>query len=1378
MRRVLKWAGGIVAALVLAIVLAIGAIDTGPGRRFVVDRIAELAPKTGLRIRIGRIEGSIWGAARLRDVRLYDTKGLWLEAPEIGLDWRPLAWARNRLDIRSLTSNLVILHRSPVFNPTGQQGPILPGFDIAIGRLDARLRLEPGIAGTRRLARIVGRADVRDARALIDATATAVGGDRLAVMLDAAPDDGRFDLEARIAAPANGTIGGMLGTTRPIAGIVTGKGDWRAWAGTARLDVSGRRAADLALTAKAGRYGLDGFVAPAPFVDGKVQRLTAPRLAVAGEATLVDRLLDGRLSLRSDALDVTAVGGIDLGASAFRELDLHARLLKPQAMFPNMSGRAIAADVRLDGPFRTAAFSYRAAVPRLAFDKTGFEGVRAAGNGRLGATPVAVPVRFTARRVTGLGDVAGGILANLKVDGVLRVSADRLTGEDLVLDSDKLKSRISLLLNLATGDYAVTLSGGLSRYLIPGLGIVDVTSRLRVVPGPGGRGTMVTGRGRAQVRRFDNAFLASLAGGLPRIDTDLIRDPDGTIRFTNLVVTGPAVRVTGSGMRRPDGTFRFSGRGTQSTYGPLTLTLDGDISKPKVDLLLARPLDALGLEAVRVRLDPTPAGFAYTAAGGSTLGPFDARGDILMPAGGATTIRVAALHVSGTTGSGALRTDPGGFAGRIDLAGGGLTGPILFAPAGGLQRIEMHLLADNATLAGTAGLSVRRGRIDGTVLLDPAGPAIDGTVVAQGLRRGPVSLARLSATAKLRGGLGDVAADFAGSRGRAFAFRTQARIARDGVTVTGGGTVDGKPLQLTAPARLMRDGAGWRLDDAALTFAGGAARLSGRFGGAVTSVDARIERMPLTVLDIARPGLGLGGLVSGRVTYAALGAQAPTGRVDLRVAGLTRAGLVVSSQPIDMGLAAVLGPQSAAMRAVVTSGGKVIGRAQGRLAPIATGGDLAGRLSRAPLFAQVRYGGPADTLWRLTGIETIDLSGPAAIGADITGTLADPRISGSLRTQAARLESSVTGTVITNLAAAGRFDGSRLVVDRFTGATKGGGTLAGRATFDLASARGFAMDIALDARSATLIDRDDIGATVTGPLTLKSDDRGGVIGGDVRIERGRFRLGSAAAAAVPRLAVREINRPPDEADVDAAPIPWALDLKARASSRLLVTGLGLDSEWRTDLVLGGTVDAPRITGRADLVRGGYEFAGRRFDLDRGTIRFTGNSPIDPTLDIVAIANIQGLNATIRVTGTGLRPDIDFSSVPALPEDELLSRILFGTSITNLSAPEALQLAAAVASLRNGGGGGGGLGLDPINALRKAVRLDRLRILPADVATGQRTSVAAGKYIGRRTYVEVITDGQGYSATRVEFQITRWLSLLSTLSTIGRQSANVRVSKDY
>ncbi len=87
-------------------------------------------------------------------------------------------------------------------------------------------------------------------------------------------------------------------------------------------------------------------------------------------------------------------------------------------------------------------------------------------------------------------------------------------------------------------------------------------------------------------------------------------------------------------------------------------------------------------------------------------------------------------------------------------------------------------------------------------------------------------------------------------------------------------------------------------------------------------------------------------------------------------------------------------------------------------------------------------------------------------------------------------------------------------------------------------------------------------------------------------------------------------------------------------------------------------------------------------------------------------------------------------------------------------------------------------LDPINSIRRAVGLDRFRIVPADVATGQKTAISAGKYVTRKLFVEVITDGQGYSATRAEFQMTRWLSLLSSISTIGRASTNVRISRDY
>jgi hypothetical protein len=63
-----------------------------------------------------------------------------------------------------------------------------------------------------------------------------------------------------------------------------------------------------------------------------------------------------------------------------------------------------------------------------------------------------------------------------------------------------------------------------------------------------------------------------------------------------------------------------------------------------------------------------------------------------------------------------------------------------------------------------------------------------------------------------------------------------------------------------------------------------------------------------------------------------------------------------------------------------------------------------------------------------------------------------------------------------------------------------------------------------------------------------------------------------------------------------------------------------------------------------------------------------------------------------------------------------------------------------------------------------------------VTTGQGTALAAGKYITRKVFVEVLSDGAGYSATRIEYQITRFLSILGTISTLGRTGANVRVPR--
>lgn len=1373
--RALRWIGIGAGALLLLLALVLWIADTSIGHRFIVDQIAAQSPKSGLRIRVGRIDGSIYNKAVLRNVRVYDPQGLFLDASEVRLDWTPIAWLRNRLDIDSLHIPLATLHKLPRLRPSETRQPILPGFDIRIAdfRID-RLRIEPAIARERRIGRIRGSADINDGRAVVRLNAETNGRDRLVFNLDAEPDGNRFDLETRLDAPAGGTFGKMIGTDRPVTLAVTGDGDWTSWRGTLASQVSGNRVAEMVLTNARGNFALDGRLLLATITKGRVAALTGPAVRVRGEGRLQDRRLDTDLRLTSAALDLTARGIVDLAKSEFDPLDIDVRLLQPKALLSNMNGRNVALKVRLDGAFERASFDYLLTAPFAAFDRTGFENVRASGRGRLSAAPVRVPVALTARRVTGVGDVAGGILANLSVDGPLLVTTTTITGDGLRFRSDKLSGKISLFVDLATGRYDIGLAGQLSRYLIPGLGIVDVKTELKVVPGPNGRGTRIAGRGQVWVRRLDNSFLAGLAGGLPYIEAALERGTDGVLRFTNARLTAPAIRLTGNGYRRLDGTFYFTGSGRQSQYGPITrLVLDGNIARPKVDLLLARPNAAADLRNVRLQLTPGGSGFSWVANGQSIAGAFTGNGRIDLPPRAPALITITRLTASDITASGTLRSLTGGFEGQIALTGGGVNGTLALSPVNGVQQIVANVRARDMRLDGPPVLTARRASFSGTILLDPKGLSVDGMFNGQGLARGNLSLARVAANFKLRGGSGEIRAALAGERGRSFDLQTVTQFSPDRIQLLGSGTVDRRPVTLSGPAVLTREAGGWRLQPTTLEFGGGRARLAGLFGENATEVNATVSQLPLGIVDVISPGLGLGGNANGTLTFRQVAGEVPTGRADIRVRGLTRSGLVLSSKPVDMGLTAVLTGQNAAIRAIAISGGQTIGRAQARITP---GGDgtLANRLMNGPMFAQIRYNGAADTLWRLTGVETFDVSGPVAIGADVTGSAANPVIRGSIRTSNARLESPITGTVLTAVKASGRFGGSRLLLDSFSARAGPDGTISGTGSFDFTAGQNFGINLKLQAERARLLARDDIAATVTGPITVATDGRGGgLISGDLRMIRSSFTLGQAEAiASVPILPVTEINDLTPGPARGRPPSPWRMAIKARAFNQLAVTGLGIDSEWSANLDIGGTVTEPRIVGRADLVRGGYEFAGKRFDLERGVIRFQGETPPDPVLDIVAQGDANNVSATIRVTGTGLRPVIAFSSVPALPEDELLSRLLFGTSITNLSAPEAVQLAASVASLR------GGTGLNPINALRKAIGLDRLRILPGDNVTGQKTSIAAGKYITRRLYAEVVTDGQGYSATRAEFQITRWLSILATISTIGQQSAAVRVSRDY
>src|SRR3546814_8434699 len=115
----------------------------------VVTQIEKYAFENGMKIGIGRLDGSLYGKMIVRDFSLADPKGRFLTSPELRIDWRPFAFLSNHVDVRSATAQRINVLRLPEFKPVPDTGePLLPDIDIDVARLqDDRIVFDPAVAG-------------------------------------------------------------------------------------------------------------------------------------------------------------------------------------------------------------------------------------------------------------------------------------------------------------------------------------------------------------------------------------------------------------------------------------------------------------------------------------------------------------------------------------------------------------------------------------------------------------------------------------------------------------------------------------------------------------------------------------------------------------------------------------------------------------------------------------------------------------------------------------------------------------------------------------------------------------------------------------------------------------------------------------------------------------------------------------------------------------------------------------------------------------------------------------------------------------------------------------------------------------------------------
>ena len=351
---------------------------------------------------------------------------------------------------------------------------------------------------------------------------------------------------------------------------------------------------------------------------------------------------------------------------------------------------------------------------------------------------------------------------------------------------------------------------------------------------------------------------------------------------------------------------------------------------------------------------------------------------------------------------------------------------------------------------------------------------------------------------------------------------------------------------------------------------------------------------------------------------------------------------------------------------------------------------------------------------------------------NLGGTISAPVASGSLQLEGGSLKIPEYATELNNIrlklsaARSGQID-----INGNIGTPDGNLDTTG--TLNLAPTR---LDLRLNGRNMLIANSKKMQITISPDFKIRIDPTDGIdVQGKIHVPKASISIPDTSGGVDISKDVVVLGE--GESKEEAAkkrlaappPVPFKADIAVTLGDKVYFKNKDVNIRLKGDITI---IERPKrpltAKGTIEVASGIYQLYGQELDIKHGRATYSGGSITNPTIDVLALRNIDNKDIKVgaSVTGPADRLRLKLTSTPKMPDSAILSYLLFGRSPDGTMDNEALLQTAASLSLGGvlpGGDIGKQTGLDVFDLGVSGLKAGKY--LTSDIYVGMKSNFFTG-----------------------------------------------------